>query len=494
MIVNIFICTENQTFNLISRNIYLKNFVLPKRMGKFAPRHVIRYRYKVSTITFNVPEIATVAAIERGFCDLFNGVEDYVDEIVLDFRTVWFIEPSTSTSYLIAMLYTCNKKGYKFRIIPPKNNGVKIVLYSWRFFEVLEEITAIPISEFAPDIKREFSRGIEFRLGSTINKTLKYYQDIDTSEIQSFFKKKYLGQDSVYFLTAYEKFFPLLSLNFSTNEFKQQEFINEKRRWKNAELINHILNNNFNNIEIKDEISEDVISETISNAIIHSNASKFFTGSFFPFSDNQPDENEVFYFTINFWDNGESIIDTLGLPLKNNQNVKSLDAEKHFQLVTKNKNQIEFLLKKKGQYIEDLFTASSDLHPNLDEEHILLAAFFPGVSRLPNRQPDLFNPFPAGIGLSYLTNTVINKLSGEIAIRTKKYFLNIRNLSNYDKDQYIKNFKISEMKKPKRKEIFDENSTYYSAKFTEYDNRMPEFIGNMVTIRIPLRYRKDGVV
>ena len=79
----------------------------------------------------------------------------------------------------------------------------------------------------------------------------------------------------------------------------------EKLRWKNAELVNRILNNNFNNIEIKDEISENVVSETISNAIIHSTATKFFTGSSFPFSDGKSKEDGKFHFTINFWDKGE---------------------------------------------------------------------------------------------------------------------------------------------------------------------------------------------
>ena len=375
----------------------------------------------MTTITLNIPEIATVVAIEQEFCNLFNSNDNF-NEIQLDFRKVRFIEPSTSTSYLIAMLYTCKEKGYSFKIIPPNNNGVKIILYSWRFFEVLEETTGVLISEFAPGIEKEFAKGIEVRLGSTINRALKYYQNIDAINIQNYFKKKYLGQDSIYFLTANEKFFPLLSLNFSTNESKQQEFINEKMRWKNTELINRILNNNFKNIEIKDEISEDVISETISNAIIHSNASKFFTGSFFPFYDEQSKENKSFNFTINFWDDGKSIIDTLGLPLKNGEKVKSADAEIHFRSVTKNKNQIEFLIEKEKQYIEALFTASSELHSNLDEERILLAAFFPGVSRMPDRQPDLFNKVFAGIGLSYLTNTVINKLNGEISIRKKNTF------------------------------------------------------------------------
>lgn len=447
----------------------------------------------MSVSTLYIPEIATVAAVEEAFYNFFNS-HDCADEIVVDFTNVWFIEPSTSTSYIIAILYTWKEKGGKFKIIPPYNNGVKIILYSWRFFEVLEEMSLVPISEFAPQIKKDFEKGIDVRLNSTINKVLRYYQDTDTSEIQSFFKKKYLGQDSIYFLTTYEKFFPLLSLNFDTDDSKQQEFINEKKRWRNAQLINRILNNNFSNIEIKDEISEDVISETISNAIIHSTANKFFTGSFFSFSEKS-DQNDKAHFTINFWDNGKSIIDTLGLPLKANQPIKSEKSVEYFMAKTHNHNQIEFLIKRdKGFYVEEKFSTSSELSSDLSEEEILLAAFFPGVSRLPNRAPDLFNSFPAGIGLSYLTNTVINKLNGEISIRTKNYFLNMRSLSNYDKDQYIKTYRTVGTTKPKRKDVFNNGSIYYSAKFTVFNNKMPDFVGNMITIRIPLKYRNEETI
>jgi len=440
--------------------------------------------------TLDLPVVSTVSAIEQEFYNLFNNNEkDSFNEIFINFKDVRYIEPSTSTSYLIAMLYTCQSIGYKFKIIPPNDNGIKIILYTWRFFEVLEEITSIPISEFAPQLEGDFTQSINVRLGTTIKKTLKYYKNIDSSDIKNFFKKKYFGQDSIFFLTTYENFFPLLTLNFSTIELKQQEFISEKTRWEKAVLINRILNNNLNNIEIKDEISNDVISETISNAILHSNASKFFTGSFFHFSDKQPEDDEIFYFTINFWDNGSSIIDTLKSPLINGKKIKSIASEKYFQSVTKNNNQIEFLIKMKDNYIEKLFTTASELHANLDEEYILLAAFFPGVSREPDRQPDLFNPYHAGIGLSYLSNTVMNKLNGEISIRTKKYFLNIKCLSNYEKDRYIRNFKTSNENKAKRKDIFNDSSSYYKAKYIEYEGNMPLFSGNMITIRIPLKYK-----
>jgi hypothetical protein len=453
----------------------------------------------MSTIQLDIPPVATVSAIEQAFYDLFNANDkDSYTEIELNFKGVRFIEPSTSTSYLIAMLYTCHEKGYDFKIIPPNDNGIKIILYTWRFFEVLEETTSVPIYKFAPELKRDFEQGIDVRLSRTINKTLKYYQNVDTSNIKDYFKKRYLGRDSIYFLTTNEKFFPLLTLNFSTPELKEKEFINEKERWKNTVLINRVLNNNLDNIEIKDEISEDVISETISNAIIHSNASQFFTGSFFNFSDEQSDEqpkkDKNSYFTINFWDNGSSIIDTLKLPLREGKKIKSTISEKHYQSVTKNTNQIEFLIKMKDHYIEDFFTTNSELRADLDEEHILLAAFFPGVSREPDREPDLFNPYHPGIGLSYLTNTVMNKLKGKISVRTKKYFLNIKCLSNYEKKQYIKEFKNSKENKFEGKDFFNDNSTYYKAKFKEYNNKMPEFKGNMITIMIPLKQRYQNEI
>lgn len=445
----------------------------------------------MSEIILNLPAVATVIAIEQEFYNLFNNNDrNSFKVIIINFKDVRFIEPSTSTTYLISMLYTCHSNGYKFKIIPPNDNGIKIILYSWRFFEVLEETTSIPISEFAFQLEKDFTQDISVRLGTTINKTMKYYRNIDSPDIDNYFKKKYSGQDSIYFLTAREKFFPLLTLNFSTDESKKQEFNKEKTRWENTTLINRILNNNLNNIVITSEISLDVISETIFNAISHSKASKFFTGSFFSFSDEKSQKDDKFHFTINFWDNGISIIDTLKEPLRKGEKIKSIESEKHFHSMTNNNNQIEFLIKMNDIYVEDLFTTTSELPPNLDEEYILLAAFFPGVSRLPDREHDLFNQYPAGMGLSYLANTVMDKLKGEISVRTKNYFLNIKCLSSYEKDRYIRQFKTSQTEKVKRKDVFNDSSIYYKAKFVKYEYRMPEFLGNMITVRIPLEYGK----
>ena len=96
-----------------------------------------------------LPERSTVANIEALFYNFFNN-NDRSNEIEIDFRDVIFIEPSSSTTYLIAILNCCIKNGIKFRINPPSSNGIKIILYTWRFFEVLEETTGIPVNEFCP--------------------------------------------------------------------------------------------------------------------------------------------------------------------------------------------------------------------------------------------------------------------------------------------------------------------------------------------------------
>jgi hypothetical protein len=368
----------------------------------------------MSQLVINLPGEATVGEIERVFYEQFNSFKGNIELVSIDFSSVWYIEPSTSTTYIIAMLYMCKEKGYKFEIIPPKNNGIKIILYSWRFFEVLEEITSCKISEFAPALKNDFtkSKTIDIRLSSAISRSLKYYNDVDSPDIKGYFKQKYLGQDGICFLTLYEKFFPLLSLNFDSDESKRQEFLNEKTRWRNAELVNRILSNNLKNLQIKDEIADNVICETISNAIIHSTANKFFTGSYFQFIEPKANKDTTYHFTINFWDSGKSIVETLQLPLKKKESIISDKAKNDF---LSRHNEIEFIIKKEdNQYIEESFNSSfKELHPD-DEERVLLAAFFPGVSRSPHRVPDLFNPFPAGIGLSYLTNTVVDNLKGKL--------------------------------------------------------------------------------
>jgi hypothetical protein len=119
----------------------------------------------------------------------------------------------------------------------------------------------------------------------------------------------------------------------------------------------------------------------------------------------------------------------------------------------------------------------SDFEPDKSTplEKILLAAFFPGITRDiagknhrvdPNVYKDRKMLSQPGMGLYVLTDQVVKVFGGTVSLRTKNYFLNFRLPSVREQN---------------------ENDIEYSVKLRRYGNHFPSFLGNLLTIRLPLR-------
>lgn len=466
-------------------NIQLTTFALLKSLGSLME-------------TVLLPVSSIVKHLEMCFNSFFKERNGYNKPGVvnIDFTEVQFIEPSSSTTYLIGMINTLVKNGFKFTVTPPRANGVKFVLYTWRFFEVLEEITEIPIAEFAPSLQVDFSEGKNFRISSLREKVLRYYNNVDDEDYKKFFRNRYLDESSIYHLTTTEKFFPLLSLNFSNEELKFEEFENEKNRWDNATLINNVLSNNLKNIDAKRRITDDVVSEAISNAIMHSSANKFFTGSYFDWKDNlnkskSEIKDKTYNFTLNFWDNGKSILSTLREPLENSVSIKSHFSEETFNKQT-NTSFVKFIRTKNGANHTFVDNTTMVIDKHSQPEEIILAAFFPGISSQVYRNNDSSGQQPlAGLGLSFLMNSVVYELGGSIAVKTGNHFLNVRRANASELNEYLRQ-KYDGKKKPTKKEEFRDDYIYI-ANFKSFDETNPEFCGNMITARIPIKYKDFNV-
>ena len=67
------------------------------------------------------------------------------------------------------------------------------------------------------------------------------------------------------------------------------------------------------------------------------------------------------------------------------------------------------------------------------------------------------------MGLYVLTNTTIDVFGGMLSFRTKNYFMNIK--AHVDKSNAKSNYQV---------------------KVKKYGSWVPNFVGNMVTIRLPL--------
>jgi hypothetical protein len=176
------------------------------------------------------------------------------------------------------------------------------------------------------------------------------------------------------------------------------------------------------------------------------------------------------HLTIAFWDDGDSMVDTLLDAIKSQKPVRSVAAPELY-------TDYEVTIEDQEGHKSEPAVVRSDLVPNINtsEELVLLAATFPGITRDVTGEGHAVDPSVAkidprlgypGMGLYVLTNQVVEVYGGSVSIRTKNYFLNVKGCPG-DKSPG--------------------NGFRYAAKVRRYGEWYPAFQGNMLTIRLPLR-------
>jgi hypothetical protein len=185
-------------------------------------------------------------------------------------------------------------------------------------------------------------------------------------------------------------------------------------------------------------------------------------------STNEPDsKGDAGYLTIVFWDDGQSIVDTLKEAILSGKSIRSIevpDLYADFEMLRCNhKGEIQSQTVVKSSYVPDVTTP---------EDLLLLAATFPGITRdvsgagrdamtTPPANPILESP---GMGLYVLLNTVIDVFGGSVFFRTKRLGMSVKKaaLSRHTP------------------------SAKYVAKIREFGNHTPRLLGNMVVVRLPV--------
>lgn len=395
-------------------------------------------------------EQLTIADLEE---DINSSTYSFKEkDILIDFSEVKYIEV-TSLLYLISFIQRSNNANQNIKIKLPDDINVRNIFRIWRFPIVLKEVTGKPFSSYVLDEDLKY-------FGE--NKALKgdYYDQI--------------GYDEEGVRKLLEKgFFSLTSLPFNTEEEKQLTIDFEFNNWTDL-FVKKVLDKHLG---IYDNVSYDIdlvpriiIKECLTNAYRHPKANTLIRGSFFDRLGN--------YFTIQYWDNGLSLIDTLKEPIINNQKIRAeFDVEQYAQKLFSN-----FILRYYSKKDSRINIYCSDVDPSknsLDYE-VLLACFFPGISRDPEGKHDFvynvkIDAKSPGMGLTYLLIAVVDIMKGSISLRTKDFFLNIRHPRNKEKKEFHNDPRLRFEK------------TYY-AKILDYKTSMPSFLGNMITIRLPLRY------
>jgi hypothetical protein len=224
----------------------------------------------------------------------------------------------------------------------------------------------------------------------------------------------------------------------------------EVQRWKEERVL-FVLHNYFKDLEKK--IPSHIVHEAMTNAVRHPDASRIITASFL-------DVRKTKHLTLVFWDNGSSIIDTLMDAVKDLRNVRN---ENHtfkadYDVVLEDENGIRtgFLMK-----------SDENPDPSTSDEVALIMTTFPGITRDPSGQGHRVDKevtgalSQPGMGLYVLINTVLDVFGGQVSIRTKESFLNLKRAHN-------------------------DELNHYRAKVKKFGKWVPPFLGNMLTVRLPL--------
>jgi hypothetical protein len=169
------------------------------------------------------------------------------------------------------------------------------------------------------------------------------------------------------------------------------------------------------------------------------------------------------YLTIVFWDDGQSMIETLRDAIRSGKDIRSIEVPELYA------NYEVLLANGKGETY-DRRTLHSSIIPDrvADDSTVLLATTFPGITRDVTgagkesgidaaREPKYDYP---GMGLYVLVNTVVDVFSGSVYFRTNNLGMSIR-----------------------RSNLRDHK---YRVKVRHHPVTTPSLMGNLITIRLPI--------
>ena len=215
-------------------------------------------------------------------------------------------------------------------------------------------------------------------------------------------------------------------------------------------------------------------------------------------------------YTLVIWDNGEGIIDTLKKELLKGNPIKAEDSEDDFHscyCILKEKKsgapKAEYFDYYFSYEVPNLIESEQSKNYRTQEWFILLSSLFPGITRDPKgidyekskilmqeKKPPL-----TGRGLTYLINTAVRYLGGEVGIRTGNYFINIKKAEKDYKtlpDLFINHFKddyfvIDYKSKYDQNGITPRNKKIINSLFKAKIQKRStvDFLGNMITIHLP---------
>lgn len=485
---------------------------------------------KSNQFQIEMPQVSVIGNVEIEFETFYRNNGSKIDDLVISFSEIAYIDISAMV-YLISITYQRNIEKKITRYVLPNNentkkNNILIILHTWRFFEILKEITGKSVQEYLlnPEsfeniIKFSYEKNSDGNQEEIIQETTGY---INLSK--DYFNKFYKNDEGLKTLHFDKDFFPLISKPFGNYNEQIQTLNNMLEVWDENSIIVSTLENSINrnksdetsNVKQDDSLTDsekdsvissvlektvfvqgklknNVVKESITNAIRHPNADLLITGAYYDMGGK--------CFTLVIWDNGDSIIKSLKNGLELNGTIKVDNLENIINGLnpsyfctdgsenSKNSNDIDF--DKKLFFTDDI--------PSLDdpEWRFLLASFYPGVTSKP-KDPEVFQDLvtdKTGMGLTVLLETIIKDFGGKVSVRIDNFNISIKRIENQFLNALYRKKHDSVFLQPLLHRYKRDNIPTYNSKKTSFvyqvkirENKCsPQFKGNMLTLRIPLK-------
>ena len=394
-----------------------------------------------------VPADGTIGSVESAVERFFEQFAEEPKFLELDLSACEYIEVP-SLIYFIAFIKGRLNRGLYTYLRIPASESVRDFLRVWEFPRAVRQATGIPFHKFVHEDDMQY-----------------FGERQDASEIR--YNGWVLDRQVDRLLS--NRFFAITTFPLNRNTSHARLVVDETKRWE-AELVKAVLKKHLKGPE--GYFANRVIFESMTNALRHPSANIIQTVSRFDIRyDQEHKPTGPKYFTMVFWDDGESIIATLRQAIDSGLNVRSADVPELYKnyLVTEETSEG---VKGEPQPIPSNYLPDE----RTNEEILLLAATFPGITRdvvgvnhIPPAQlaEDEKNLSLPGMGLYVLTNCVVDIFGGTIAFRTKEFFMNIKATSNWQRQRG--------------------DTSHYHVKIRRFGENTPSFLGNMLTIRLPLR-------
>ena len=383
-----------------------------------------------------------IAQFERSIESKKMDYGPRIGTLVLDLRRVKLIFVSALIA-LLAFIEWRTSKGLRTLLRLPESKSVRDFLRLWGFNEAIKECTGFQFSYFCvtEDIERYF--------GENIN--------IDDFKYKSALSK-------VQNQLINDRFFAISTYSVHPNEASKTIKKIETERWKGP-LIKEYLEINLDKAKgiLPNMISSRIVYEAMTNAVRHPGATKIVAASF---CENREDhERKKLYIT--FWDNGISMVETIGNALREGKQVR----EDHLP----QEHVFKFDVLLHGAAEGETLTLTTDRPIDTTDENYLLflSCLFPGVSADLERKSfispeaiiaesiDITLP---GYGLTYLLNCAVDIFDGTVTFRTGNLTAEISSAISGEAGRY-------------------------SAKIEENTSEWGHFNGNLLTIELPIGKR-----